>query len=398
MASTQPLKNKDGRVYAYQIKVFRGRDANKKQLKPYSEVWRIPEGMNHPRTIKKELEKEAARFELECKAGVVPLEKKTFSEYADYVMTLKKRDQKRSTVTRYEELLVRIKEEIGPLKLADVTGEHLNRFYLKLSQPGQNKKTGGGLSPKTILEYHRLIHTIYAQALKEGLVMFNTADKATPPAVRKKEAEFFEVEEVQKIMSCLAKEPLKWQTITQLLIASGARRGEIMGLKWSAVDFKNNRIKIAVNLLYDAKLGIYEDTSKTEESRQLAIDPSVMKLLALHKKEQMIQRLKLGDQWVDGNYCFTQANGKPMHPDSITDWLSKFSKKYDLPHIHPHKFRHTQASILIYEGVDPVTVSKRLGHKKVSTTENIYAHIMSKADAEASAAVASVLYKNQKKA
>ena len=62
MASTQPLKNKDGRVYAYQIKVFRGRDANKKQLKPYSEVWRIPEGMNHPRTIKKELEKEAARF------------------------------------------------------------------------------------------------------------------------------------------------------------------------------------------------------------------------------------------------------------------------------------------------------------------------------------------------
>ena len=102
MASTQPLKNKDGRVYAYQIKVFRGRDANKKQLKPYSEVWRIPEGMNHPRTIKKELEKEAARFELECKAGVrkVIFDEDTISlcRYSD----LTDMDRKPDAFTRFD--------------------------------------------------------------------------------------------------------------------------------------------------------------------------------------------------------------------------------------------------------------------------------------------------------
>ena len=84
-----------------------------------------------------------------------------------------------------------------------------------------------------------------------------------------------------------------------------------------------------------------------------------------------------------------------MNPNSITDFLRKFSKKYDLPHIHPHAFRHTQASILISEGVDVVTVAKRLGHKQVTTTENIYAHALAKADAEANEVVASVLFKKK---
>lgn len=80
-------------------------------------------------------------------------------------------------------------------------------------------------------------------------------------------------------------------------------------------------------------------------------------------------RLRMGERWVNTGYCFTRENGEPMHPDSITSWLNKFSKKYGLPHINPHKFRHTQASILINEGVDVVTVAKRLGHKQVTTTE-----------------------------
>ena len=117
-----------------------------------------------------------------------------------------------------------------------------------------------------------------------------------------------------------------------------------------------------------------------------------MSLLAQHRKEQTSQRFQLGEEWTYTGFCFTQSNGKPMHPDSITDWLAKFSKKYDLPHIYPHKFRHTQASLLYALGVDPITISKRLGHKQVSTTQNIYAHMVAKADCEANEAVASVLF------
>lgn len=77
---------------------------------------------------------------------------------------------------------------------------------------------------------------------------------------------------------------------------------------------------------------------------------------------------------------FAQDNGKPMHPDSVTDWLGKFSKRHGLPHINPRAFRHTMASMLYFNGVDSVSISKRLGHAQVSTTANIYAHVMEEAD------------------
>lgn len=398
MANIRPIKDKNGVVNSYQIRVYRGRDSNGKQLKPYQTTWRVPNNMKNPRSIKKEVVKFAAIFESECKAGLVSSDKKTFGEYAEYVISLKERDNKHRTVVRYRELLSRILPEIGYIKLTDVTGEHLNRLYLKLSQPGQNKHTGEGLSAKTILEHHRLIHTIYAQAKKEGAVRFNVAETATPPVVKKKEAEYFELTDVHRIMASLQKEPLKWQCITLLLIASGARRGEIMALKWDAVNFEKNTIEISANLLYSSDKGVYTDTPKTGEIRYVSIAPDVMKLLAQHKREQVMQRFRMGAEYINSGFCFTQANGKPMHPDSVTDWLSKFSKKYDLPHIYPHKFRHTQASLLYALGVDPITISKRLGHKQVSTTQNIYAHMVAKADCEANEAVATVLFdKNENK-
>ncbi len=393
MASYSLIPGKDR---TFQIRVYRGRDVQGKQLKPYSTCYTVPDSIKTNKGIEKDVQRFAAVFEAECKAGMVATEHKTFAEYAEYVLKLKERDNKHRTAIRYAELLERINPEIGFIKLVNVTGEHLNRLYLKLAQQGQNKRTGEGLSPKTITEHHRLIHVIFAQAKKEGVVRFNIAETATPPAVKKKEAEFFEIEEVLKIIESVSKEPLKWQCITHLLISTGARRGEIMALKWSAIDFNKNLIKISENLLYSSKRGIYLDTPKTGETRYVAVAPEVMRLLTQHKQEQVVIRLKMGHEWINNGFCFTQMNGSPMHPDSATDWFNKFSKKYCLPHINPHKFRHTQASILYSEGIDPVTISKRLGHKQVSTTQNIYAHMVSKADAEANEAVAGVIYKNNK--
>ena len=351
--------------------------------------------MKNSRSIKKELDKFAAIFEKECKDGLIAPEKKTFSDAAKYYITLKERDRKHRTVFRYKQLLDRINNEIGHFKLSDITPEHLNRFYIKLGEQGQNKQTGGGLSTKTILEHHHLIHAIFAQAVKEGTARSNPADFATPPVHKKKEAEFFEVEEVQRIMECLSKEPLKWRCITLLMIATGARRGEIMALKWSNIDFKKCEIKICGNLQYTVERGIYLDTPKTNVSRYVIVDQSVMGLLSQLKKEQTLQRFRMGADWHDTGYCFTRDDGTVMNPGSITDYLLKFAKKYDLPHINPHKFRHTQASILYAAGIDPITISKRLGHQQVSTTQNIYAHMVAKADAEASGAVANVLFQKK---
>lgn len=395
MASKTPRKDKNGNIVAYQIEVYRGRDIEGKKLKPYSMTWRVPEGWKSPTKIQKELERVAAQFELECKAGSVPLEKKTFKQYSDYVMELKERDNKHRTIHRYRQLLERINEEIGYMKLTDITGEHLNRFYMKLGKPGANKKTGDPLSAETILYHHRVIHAVFAQAVKEHILMYNIADTATPPKTVKHEAEFFELEEVLAIRDALLQQPLKWQVITDLLIDTGARRGEILGLKWEDIDFKNNKIDIHNNLQYTPDRGIYlEESTKNYEDRLVTISPEIMHILNAYRKEQLQYKLQCGDYWIETGFCFTQDNGTAIHPDSLNKWLREFSEKYNLPHIHPHKFRHTQASLLYYSGEDPVTISKRLGHKQVSTTQNIYSHLMKGADERASDKIAGMLYRN----
>ena len=120
-----------------------------------------------------------------------------------------------------------------------------------------------------------------------------------------------------------------------------------------------------------------------------------MQLLRAWKAEQAQEANKKGEfyQNRDG-LLFTQENGSPMHPDSVTTYLDRFSKKYGLPHIHPHKFRHTMASMLIFNKVDLVSVSKRLGHSQVSTTTDIYAHVMEEADQRNADILASVFLKN----
>ena len=230
----------------------------------------------------------------------------------------------------------------------------------------------GTLAPKTILEHHRLIRTILSQAEKEMLVPYNAASKATPPKAGKKEVQYFQPEEVLRIREALEQEPLKWRVITHLLLITGCRRGEIMGLRWSRVDFQKNQIKIDTNLLYSPKRGIYEDTTKTASSvRYIKLPTETMALLREYRSAYMELRLKMGDRWQDTDYLFVKEDGTPMIPDSITAWLRKFSERHGLPHINPHAFRHTMASILIHNGQDIVSVSKRLGHAKTSTTTDI---------------------------
>lgn len=120
-----------------------------------------------------------------------------------------------------------------------------------------------------------------------------------------------------------------------------------------------------------------------------------MQLLRQQKREQLRLQLANGDRWINTGFVFTQDNGQPMRPDVITGWLSEFSTRHNLPHINPHAFRHTVASVLLANGTDIVTVSKQLGHASVNTTERFYSHIIEENKAKASACIADVLLRKK---
>ena len=251
------------------------------------------------------------------------------------------------------------------------------------------------LSNKTILEHHRLISTILAQAEKELLIPYNPAARATPPKAPRREPDYYQPEEVNRILDKLETAPIKWKACTYLLIDTGCRRAEIAGLKWSDIDLDDGIVTIRRNLHYSSKLGIYEGPTKNEKGRVLRIAPETVAVLRQHQAEQEKQREAVGDRWEETGFVFTKEYGQPMNPDSITDWLNKFSLADDLPHIHPHAFRHTAASTMIASGVDIVTTAGELGHNP-ATTEMYYAHVINEAKARAGSVRSSVFDRRKK--
>lgn len=278
------------------------------------------------------------------------------------------------------------------LPIAEAICKALNK---PLDSVFQVEKDRRGLADKTILEHHRLISSVLAQAEKEMLVPYNAAEKATPPTVKRQEPNYFQPEDMASILDALELEPLKWRALVHLLIVTGCRRGEIAGLKWDKVDLEQGRIKIDRALLITPSKGVYEDSTKTEDTRHLRIPNETVQLLKQYRASQWELKLKNGDRWIETGYVFTTDNGDHIRPDSITGWLNDFSKRRGLPHINPHAFRHTVASVLIANGTDVVTVSKQLGHASVTTTESFYSHIIEESKAQAAECLADVMLRRK---
>ena len=196
------------------------------------------------------------------------------------------------------------------------------------------------LSNKTILEHHRLISTIFTQAEKEMIITMNPAARASPPRAKTPPPTYYQPEEMDEILDALEETPPKWKAITYLLIDTGCRRGEIMGLKWKDINFKTGVIIIDSSFLYSEKLGIYEGDTKTGDFRAIKLARQSLAVLSEWKKEYELWEKLNGDRWVDSGFVFVQDNGAPMHPDSITDWLNKFGIEHHLPHLNSHAFRH----------------------------------------------------------
>lgn len=163
---------------------------------------------------------------------------------------------------------------------------------------------------------------------------------------------------------------------------TGKCSSPLLGLEWHNVDLDKGTVSIEKNVLYNPEKGVYVDTLKTETSERIISIPGILVELLKEYKTEFYDKAKTiaGKAWPDNDFVFVNVYGQPIHPDAVSTWLVRLEKKYGLPHLNTHAFRHSVASALIYAGVDPVSVSRRLGHAQVSTTTNVYAHVFKKAD------------------
>lgn len=387
---------------SYRIRASAGYDSTGKQIMK-SMTWKPAPGLSE-KQIEKELERQKILFDEKVKADKSFDENIRFQEFTEQWFQDYGKDHLRiRTYTEYQKMTKRLYPAIGHIRLNKLRPRHLVEFYSQLAEPGQNKRTKGGLAPKTIKHYHTMISSIMDRAVKWGIVPENPCRKVDPPKVNRHQIDCLNDKEAAIFVEGLETEPLEDRAMFTLALFTGMRRGELLGLEWPDVDFETAVISIRRTSQYGgAKLGTYTDDTKTEQSkRSIRITPSIVDLLKKYKAEQAAHRLRLGDMWNSDWFehprLFTNQDGKPMSPSTPLNRLKKLLDRLGLRQVSLHSLRHTSATLLIQQGVNVRTVSSRLGHSQTSTTMNIYAHQLQSADAAAAEALEIAIEKGKKR-
>lgn len=277
----------------------------------------------------------------------------------------------------------RILPKYGHMKLADIKTIHIVNFVNDLKKDGRRldgKK--GPLSPSSIANCYRAFNNILSRAAEWQLIKENPAAAVKQPKITVKKSDVYSKEELNTLFTHLEKKPLHWKVLISLAISTGAREGEIAALEWKHIDFEKGTVFIEQSLTEVTGEGIQLKSTKSKRSRTVSLPGHLLKMLEKFNEQAVYERALVEDklEWPDHFFIFANEFGKPIRPDSISQWWRRFTSKYKLKHIRFHELRHTSATLLINEGVHAKVISERLGHADISTTMNIYGHVLSEAD------------------
>lgn len=348
--------------------------------------------MIHRRTVhgtKKDAEVELAKFVTEVQNGLVIDGKSLkFSEFTEiWKIDYGSKELAPSTYKRYCRMLeTRLLPYFGHFYINKIKPTDIMKFYdllekdtqLVRKQGNNGAKTKKPLSGKTILEHHRLLRAMLHKAVYWQLIVTNPAERVQPPKARKPKRRSYDDEQTKILLEnleLLSNEDTKYKVAIILTVFTGVRLGELMGLEWQDVDFKNGIISINRSSQYLADMGVFTKVPKTESSiREIAIPEFIISLLEEYKLWYEEQKSIYGKLWTDSDRLFVQADGKPMHPSTISKWFVKYVGQIGLPVINFHGLRHTNASLLVAQNIDIAVISARLGHAQISTTLDFYVH------------------------
>lgn len=282
------------------------------------------------------------------------------------------------TYKSYEQLInLYIKPELESVKLCQLAPEQIQQLYSKMIDRG--------LSPRTVRYTHTVLRNALQQAVKWGKIYRNPADlvKDDLPKQERKEMRAFTPEEAARFMEAIIYSPLK--ALFSLLLASGMRPGEALGLKWSDIDFKGKRVTVRralVRIRGDRKTekekGWKLCEPKTAKSRRtIPIPADVINDLDDHRKAQAAQKLKAKPgTYDDRDFVFAGNNGEPLFERNVNHEFKAILKAAGLPDIRLYDLRHSCATLLLAAGENPKVVSERLGHASITLTLDTYSHVL----------------------
>jgi len=379
MASIKEERTKNKHL-SFKIRVCLGRDENGKQISKAMR-WHPPEGMT-PAKARKEVQRVAAAWEAEQLASADLQEVKveestisyTFGRFVDEVwipLCVRDGSHRPSTVAMYTNILKVMRPHFEEQPLVEITGIQISK-YLTWLRNDYRTNFGKPLADKSIKHHYNILSFIFGYAEKQDLIDKNPMRKVDSPKVRRRAVDALSEDDARRFFRELGEVDFDFRCILQLLITTGLRRGECIGLQWQDIDFENQVIHVERAVTYTPESGIIVAPPKTATSiRTIPLVDSTTAMLKVlyHQRQKQYPNCFLVTAFL---FCKEGEPFEPRDPSAVTRRMKRFVQRAGLPDVSPHDLRHTCASLLLSSGADIKSVQEILGHADASTTLNFY--------------------------
>jgi integrase len=316
----------------------------------------------------------------------------TFNAYAEGWLQRAQSRLKPSTFASYSRnLRTHVAPTLGRVPLQRIDSLMLDDLFQKLLIDGRLDDVGGGLSPTTVRYVGTIIGAVLADAAKRGVITRNPMDSATPPRPKQRgDHTVWSQDQVRQFLGSTREDRL--YSLWRLLLFTGLRRGEALGLTWDSLDLDAGTLTVSRSLVdVEWSKPIFSTPKTNAGGRTISLDEETLEVLRKHRTAQIQERLHAGAAYSDHGLVFAHEDGTPHHPDRVSKSFRAASKRAGVPNVRLHDLRHCHATLLLLAGVPAHIVQRRLGHSHVSITLSVYAAVMPSQDREAADAFAAVI-------
>ncbi len=274
-----------------------------------------------------------------------------------------------NTYNGYKRNIFHICSIIGHMKLQNLSPLDIQTAYKELSAPAPKSN----LSGTSLLYIHRTISRAFSQAEKMRIINKNPCYYVDAPKKNNYKASFFHPDEVKELIIKSKDSDIYIGII--LAVTRGLRRGEILGLRWNNIDFKNRIIHIENNIYWENSKWRLTKTKSDKSNRSIPISPKLMDDLKKQKQLQNKYKEMFWDKYYKSEFVCTYKDGSLIHPGTFSNIFKRLLEKNSIRHIRFHDLRHTAASLMLKEGIPMKVVSDLLGHSSLSITADLYSHV-----------------------
>jgi len=326
---------------------------------------------------RQEVAKKKRDFEKHLEQGIVFLDRgQTVATFLkSYLSDSAKHSLKATSYESYESIIrVRVIPRIGRVKLVNLTGQHLQALYNDLLKEG--------LAPSSVVRTHAVLHAAFRQGVQWAVLPSNPADRVRRPRIAQLEMKTLSAGQVRALLDAADDGTMK--AIYALASTAGLRRGEILGLKWRDIDLLGGTLSVQRTAQRVVGQGIvFSEPKNAKSNRKVRLAEIAIRELKRHRAEQLERRLQLGSAWIDLDLVFASSLGTPLEETQVHLTYRRTLERAGLPRIRFHDLRHTAATLMLQQNVNPKVVQEMLGHTNIATTLNTYSHVTPDMQAEA---------------